>query len=196
MMNKIFLFGVAIVFLMALASADLQKIELYKNERVFVVCQNNGQECSASARANITIIAPNGTFVAVNQTMMKESIGTFFYNRTYNTPGIYHASVLVEDGTSSAPFSFDFQVTPDRRSVGIPMTLYITATVLLLIGLIFSIILFGALSGFIFMATGVYIMIYGLFDFADVYTRAIAFLSIGLGLYLTISSIYEGMIPE
>lgn len=132
---RLILFVIPILFLFSLVSAEIQNLKASQNEKVFVVCQNNGQRCSASATANITVFQPNGTTLASNQAMTKENTDTFYYNRTYNVLGVYHAAGFIQDGSNSAPFSFDFEVTQTGNnqtiSQGINSFGYLILTVLL-----------------------------------------------------------------
>jgi hypothetical protein len=49
----------------------------------------------------------------------------------------------------------------------------------------------GFISGISFIITGVYSMIYGIADLADLYTRAIAIVCLGLGFIIMFMSAYS-----
>jgi disulfide bond formation protein DsbB len=69
----------------------------------------------------------------------------------------------------------------------------VSSLVLLLLAFIFKNYIFAIISGFAFLGTGVYGMIFGFGNMTNLYTRIISYIIIGLGIILTIVSSFDYM---
>jgi hypothetical protein len=151
-------------------------------------CTLNGAIPSALTQYNFTIEYPNGTIYLTNRAATPQGQGMFSYTTSFNSIGVYKVHQFCYDGIYSYSNSEPIDVT----TTGDASTITMTAVIILLI---FSLILFlfaisteneyiGFISGLLFTVTGVFIMIYGFGNLANMYTQAIAYVSIGWGIIL------------
>jgi len=151
--------------------------------------------CSNSTYANISYIKyiSDSTYIINSETIMTKKGNKYNYtissnlnNRTENLEYSYHCDVNGIDVSSGDIINI--------TSTGLNGTLLliILVTVLSFCFLILS--LFGNtefflfVSGCLFLLDGIFMMIFGLNDIMNWYTRSIAFVSLGVGLLLTIGS--------
>jgi hypothetical protein len=140
---------------------------------------------------NITnIYGPNHLVLLGSVAMIKSG---FSFN--YTLSGIYTKELgtyIVEgvcgDGYNIQSFAFKFPVTTTGGDSAISLWI---SLILLAVAIIFLIIAFvldseyvGFMSGIVFIVAGVYIMIYGFGNMADLYTRAVSMLFLAIGLLI------------
>lgn len=203
MIKKYFLLlilaGLLFVFTLPIILADEPEMDfVFKNNEPINlkrVCINNGTWCSSSAICNITIQYPNATLLVDNKEMTNQlSFHSYSIYPTAN--GIYFAAMICYDGADTGSDTFYFKVTPtgDEQGFGLFIVLIISSAVLLFVSYLFSndaSNYLAFLSGVFFMIAGIYSMIYGINDVANLYTRTVAIISIGLGFIFMFASAYE-----
>jgi hypothetical protein len=159
-----------------------------------IQCIINGTFCSGSATCNVSVTNPDGSLLINNQGMTNQGS---FHNYTLPdtaTLGDYLCSATCCDGSyCGTGTDCDYMIT----TTGSDKTLYLPLFLLLGAFIIFGFASYlkneyvGLFSGFLFIIAGVYMMIFGLGNFADMYTRAISFISLGIGLSVCAISMVE-----
>lgn len=154
------------------------------------------QVCQDASYINISSIAlPNSTVIYANTPMVSSGSGEYYFN-FYNTSLIGRYDVRgISDGCDKT-FATYFIVTPTgglESNTYIFIILITIAIVILLLAFILHNYIFSVIAGFAMMAAGVYGMIYGFGDITSVYTRAISYIIIGLGMIIAVTSGLELM---
>lgn len=148
-----------------------------------------GVICSSATTCHITVIKPDSTVLVNNGTMTRSST---YYNYSLDasqtsTLGKYQAVVYCS-GETNAYNQFDYLITLDgidsKSNNNLLLFLIIGGILFLVLGFVFETKLFGILSGALFVTAGIYMMIYGAYNLSNLYTRTLAFISIGLGFIL------------
>ena len=155
-------------------------------------CIDLPQICSTCNYVNMSSIKyPNSTVYNINSNMTK--IGSNF-NYTFCGTSELGKYLVTTCGDKDGYYQcaiYDFEITPtgeDRvNSLGIFIILVMISLLVLVFGLIMKNGFIGAVSGFLFLVTGVYSMMYGIGNLADLWTRSVAFVLIGIGIMLAIS---------
>lgn len=164
---------------------------------LFVPCTNNGTACSASVTCNGTIINPIGTLL-INNEAMTRNIST--YNITLigaqtSVLGEYQFTVTCCDGTDCAAEDLTFIITstgfPETYNIWLVMVLFVISSLLLVFATATSNSTFGFASGTLFILTGLFLMVYGLANIADMYTRGLAIVVIAIGIYIFFVAAYS-----
>lgn len=184
-----FLFGLILV--MGLASST----ELFKQgitNNFAKPCVYNGTWCSSLATCNLTIVNNNGTILMDNQ-LMSNHIS--YHNITLPNLdlGNYKANMVCIDNGYGGTNTWDILITPtgDSRGVGFVLILAISSMLLIIFAVATKNSILGFISGILFIITGVYVMIFGFLNLADLYTRVTALISLGLGVIFMIVSFIE-----
>ena len=189
-MKKEILFSIAVILLSGIALAEIESLGSVKQND----CISLPQVCPNCSWVNISSVTyPNKTMV-VNEWPMTKSGITYNYifcgNKEIGQMIINgHGDV---DGLDT-PFGYDYEVTSTGKTGG-----YIIPLFFMLGGfLIFGIALWqkneyiGLFSGFAFIVSAIYMMIYGLGSLMDTYTRMFSFIALGIGLTICFASVYE-----
>jgi uncharacterized protein YjeT (DUF2065 family) len=159
---------------------------------------------SSWAFCNITnIFGPDNTIRLSNLVMLKNGF-SFTYQLVGNYTsdlGTYVVEGICGDGYNIEPFAYTFKVTTtgdaSSSSLWISLILIIFSIIFLIISLILDNEYLGFITGVLFLVSGIYVMIYGFGDMADLYTRAIGMVLIGIGLLIFfISAFYAYDDPE
>jgi len=193
--NLIWMIGIFLLVSISVVNAETQ---IYKSGEAFNLtreCFYDGAICTGDYDCTITVYNPEGDIIIDNQDMSNQ---TSYYNYSMNplfVNGDYRTRVTCTDGTNSGSEIFYFQITNTGDGTGISMFLIlgITAIVLLIISIAMANYYVSFASGVMFIITGLYVMVYGIKFVADMYTRAVAFVLIGLGLLFTIVSGYHAI---
>ena len=187
-------FLVSMIFLLViipLSSSSIPTLGTFKQNS----CVNLLQTCADCTYNNISSVTqPNGNKGVGIVVMTK--VGTEF---TYNfcntsTSGTYNVNGYGNPGTVLTKWNYNFIITPSGGAEDNTLFFYvfvICAAALLIISLLFKNYVFSILSGFLFIGSGIYSMIYGFGDVTSVYTRIVSFVLIGLGIIITITSAFE-----
>jgi hypothetical protein len=158
-------------------------------------CFYNGAPCDHSVfNCNVTIYYTNNSIFVNNQIMTGQDT---FYNYTiYDTTqpiGFYRCSMHCTDGVNSGSEIFYFKINQsgDNRNLSLFLILSFSSIILLFLAVVWQQEYIGFIAGALFIVTGIYVMIYGFADLADDYTRAIAYVCIGIGLICEVSAGYK-----
>lgn len=176
------------------SSAEIQTLGTFQQYK----CIDLVQICGNCTYVNITSIKlPNSTVALSNVVMTKDRTN---YNYTYCSPpllGEYIVGGVGDDNGVNTVWTYNFFVT----STGLAMSSVWENPLLLIlstISLIFVVLgfwhgnpYFGFIGGAIFMLTGVYTVIYGLNDVANLYTRGIGWTFVGAGLFFSMAAAFE-----
>lgn len=153
------------------------------------------QTCDNCTTVNITSIYSKSTssFNLLTEAVMTKNGTVYSYVPTISLPQGDYAYCTKGDldgaiTTQCVDFSIGFGIM-------IPLILLIAGFCLLALGLYQKEYIIGFSSGFLLSIAGVYLLIYGLSSFNDLYTKTIAYVSLFLGLIVLLSSAYEA-IPE
>jgi hypothetical protein len=178
------------IALVGLASAAISDLGVFQQQE----CVNLYQMCDNCTYVNISSVTfPNSTIDTIEAQMTKNGVD---YNYTYCQTvdlGEYLYKVCGDkDGTFECEV-IKFSVTPtgDERGFGMFLVLIIFAVSCFIISLSADIEFLTFFSGILFLLSGIYAMIYGVGDLADLYTRGIAAVSLGMGLVFIVASVYN-----
>lgn len=200
----ILFFLIILLSISFISSVELTKTSLSEEIEVFkkgdsidlkIQCLNNGTFCTSSASCNLTVMYPNNTLL-VNSLLMTNQVS--FYNFTLpnsQTLGLYACSVTCCDndicGTDSKQCVFRITTTGEDDWNTLPLFLLLGSFIIFGLASYLKNEYIGLLSGFMLLISGVYMMVYGLSLFQDMYTRAISFITLGMGLMVCFISIVE-----
>lgn len=187
-MKKFMTVFVLSLFILSFASAITFK-QYEEDANLKLPCSYYGANCEASAICTISILYPNNTFMIENQNMTNNGNG--MPNITLpNTETIgeynYKLSCTQSGESASSENTFDITTTGIRANNKIPIFLLIFASLLLIMGFLFRSPPTGFFSGILFVLSGMYLMIYGFGDIADLYTRGFALIVLALGAIMSI----------
>lgn len=184
------LFTAAIVFAQTTPESNQDFFGTFKQGD----CINLIQTCSNCTFVNISsVLYPNSSMAIGRVRMTKD--GTF-YNYTFcNTTaqGEYRVTGYgdIDYPAIFETFTYTFIVTPAggmENNLTIFVVMIIVALGILLVGYVFKNDVFAVISGFAFMATGVYGMVYGFASITTLYTRIISYIIIGIGAIISLIS--------
>lgn len=199
-MKKYFPLLILVGFLVVL-TLPLISAEVYKQNSIVelkVPCSYNGTFCDTTALCNITINYPNSSLLVDDGNMTNTGNGMPFYllpDTSITGVYLYNSECCQADACDS--YSSSFEITPS----GIIQTsilenpviiIFITLGIILLIlGIYLSAPAFAFLGALMFLLSGIYTMIYGFNNVADLYTRGIALTLIGIGFIFMFLTVYE-----
>lgn|GEM_PF-5373535 len=200
-MNKLMLLAITSIFLIGLVNAvsndDISYY--YKHGTPFNVtreCFYNGAYCNVSAfSCYLTIFSSNQTTPIVNNTLMTGTPNYYFVEIPYTDwpNGVYRCSISCSDGINSGSEIFYFMInqTGDNRSDSLFLILALGSVIILCIAFLFRNGYIGFSAGALFIVTGIYVMIFGFSSLNNMYTQAISYIFLGMGLMFTIASGYQ-----
>lgn len=184
-MRKLYLLLIFIIFLVSFTSA-LDSLGTFKQGQTVRIVQ----VCEDATYVTISSISfPNSTIAVSNLNMTSSGSGEYHYNfSTTSSLGRYDIRGI-SNGCDKT-FATYFDVT---SSGGNGLTFWIIlifsfAFIFLILSAIIKEELFVYISGICFLVAGVIIMIYGIDVLNDWTTRAIAFISLGLGFIFSIGA--------
>ena len=165
----------------------------YTDINIIETCSVNGFVCPEDFLCNITITDPDENLIVLNEPMTRNDT---VYNYTLiltDTLGGYPYSVDCDNVTQSGREEKVLEVTTTGREPLVKTTIFLTivAFLLFVLALYMKNHAMGFVSGILFLMAGVYFMIYGLENVADMYTRAIAVTLIAFGGFVTVVAGYE-----
>ena len=178
------------IFFFSFASAsiaNLGTVQQYDCIELLQICD----DCTYN---NITSIRyPNRTNNALSSEIEMTRVGTE-YNATFcetSELGEYIVNGKGDtDGTDTWNYVFVVTTTGGTSNISVPIFLLITTMVLFVVGVSIKSPAFGFFSGILAIMIGMYMMIYGFGDIADLYTQAFALIVLGFGF---ITSILAGL---
>jgi len=183
----------ALVCCLILPLVNAQSIGTFKQASAIELTQVCTNETALCDTCNITIIKyPNSTINLQNIVMQKR---TADFNYTLPSSkstalGTYYVLGYCISGSQYQSWSYEFDVTTNGNAN--TMTL-----IALFLIIAFGLFMIGSylrneyvifIAGATLLALGVYLMIYGFGSTMDLYTRILAFVSLGLGLFFTIAA--------
>jgi len=190
-MKKILISFVFGIFLLSLATASIANLGTVQQND----CINLIQTCPDCSYNNITSIAyPNRTTNALSIEKEMTKDGTE-YNYTFcNTSAL--GTYLVNgkgdtDGSDTWNYMFDVTTTGGTSNTIIPIFLLVAASILFVSGITLKSPPFGFFAGVLFIMVGMYLMIYGFGDIADLYTQAFALVTLGFGMITAVLAGYS-----
>lgn len=191
--------GILVLFLPIVAAAEPDYTFKFGENAYFIAsCDVNGVPCDPStASCNMTLREPNGTYIVNYQPMTVNYGGDINYtvdNNLLTVIGeLYNGKINCVQGSENKTATFTAMITPtgQNRTSSLFLILGLASLITLGLGMWLENEYVGFISGALFIVTGVYSMIYGIGNLADLYTRAIAFSSIGLGFIFEIAAGYK-----
>ena len=192
--KKLFLFGITFLFLFSLVSSqeDIKFLGTYKQYNEVTLTQT----CDNCTYVNVTRVKfPNSVETYFFQAMTEMRKGN--YNASFtNTSqlGNYIVTTCGNPDGSYACESYRLQVTTTGSDVlnTIPIFLLILGFCLFGLAIYKELPFLGFGGGIIISIAGVYFIIYGLGLFRDLYTQALGFTSLFIGLIIAFASAFEG----
>jgi len=168
---------------------------------ITVQCANGGAHCSASAVCNITLFYPSNYTIFLNDLPMTNQ--DTFHNITIEGTktckiGDYRGSIVCCDGANCNNADVILRITPsgEDRGTAISLILIFAAIIVILLAFVLKNEYVGFVGGILFIVAGVHIVIYGMLNLSDVYTRTIGITSICLGVIFFIYAAYEGVVNK
>jgi len=169
-----------------------------EDAKLVASCDLNGFPCDPStASCNLTIRnQTEGSYIVNFQPMTMVFGGEINYtikNNLLPLVGNYPGKINCIENGENKTVSFILGVTPtgDDRGFGLFLVLAVASLLILALGIWAENEYVGFLAGALFMVTGIYSMIYGIGNLADLYTRAVGFSSIGLGAIFSLAAGYK-----
>lgn len=200
-MNKTLTSIILSIFLISLASASFTSLGTFKaGEDIRLI-----QLCDDCTFNNITsILHPNSTVILSDIEMSKS--GTEFYyllNASYvGDSGTYKVNGFGDEGATNVIWAYDFEITPSgivTPSIlegGLFLVLILLAFAFLGLGIFLSEPLFVFSSGVLFTLSGIYGMVYGLYDIANMYTRGLSMILILIGIFIILITAWKSLTEE
>ncbi len=190
MKNKILLTIILGMFLLTLASAIDPTYfgKQYEDINIVETCTIRGFPCPSDYLCNITVSDPDLNVIVLNSPMTKNDT---IYNYTFVSTdllGDYDYNVYCDNITYSGNEEGLLRVTTTGREPNMMITilLLLCSLGLFVLALYLKNYAMGFLAGILFLVSGVYLMVTGLGDLADLYTRAIAGVIIAFGGFVTL----------
>jgi len=188
---KLILIAGFMLLALQLCSAEIQSLGVFKSGE----CLSLKQVCANCSFSNVTsVYSPTSIQLMGNHKMTKLSTE---YNYTFcNTTelGQYIVNGVSDVDGENTVWAYDFEITTTGIAGGIiPLLifLFVGACIFLILSISFENYLLGYLSGILFIIAGICVMIYGIGTIADLYTRVIAVVSIGIGIAILLIAAYE-----
>ena len=145
-----------------------------------------------------TLIDPNHNNLVLDSAMT--ALGTSSFNYVLpgsNTSilGIYTVSGSCSDGLNTQAFAYTFEVTTTGKdntsSLWVMLVLLCFSIVILVMAFSFDSIYMAFLSGTLWIISGVLIYFYGFGNISDVYTRAMSFVTLAIGLIIFFAAAFH-----
>ena len=198
MKNKIALLLLVVTLLLPTISATAYTFEYSKDAYFRLSCDTDGTPCNdTTVDCFITLRNPNNEYLLNNIAMTIEASGdaTFIIpasDLTEISPA-YSGKVYCTDGAISNVETFTMEVngTGDDRGIALFIILAIASLLVIILAVVSENEYIGFLGGALFIMTGMYSLIYGIGNLANMYTQAIAYVSIGLGFLFLVAAGYK-----
>jgi hypothetical protein len=178
---------------LSLEPSALTMVGTYKQGDILNIIHN----CKNSTWSNITRITyPNSTFALNTQTAMTKN--GFNYNYSFsntNTLGEYSVyGACDEDGVNTPWYSsFNITTTGQESDNTILLFLALGGFIILIFAFVLKNNYLGFMAGVLFIIFGIFALVYGLGIISDFYTSAIGYVSLGLGLFIFLTSAYSAI---
>jgi hypothetical protein len=161
-------------------------------------CDVDGAPCNDTlVNCFLTVRDPDSNYILNSVSMVVEDNG----DATYTIPGAnltqistaYSGKVYCTNGAVSSTEAFDMEIngTGDDRGNSLFIILAIASLLVIGLAVISENEYIGFMGGALFIMTGIYALIYGIGNLANMYTQAIAYVSIGLGFLFFVAAGYK-----
>lgn len=194
------LFAVAMIFLLALPMVNATDILYGYNDRynsVVFSCSNfTDAPCSAGASCLLTLRNTDsaGTYILQNVTATNRGNGDFNYtvSRILNSAD-YPIKTSCLDGGYTGTSEGIYRVTPtgDDRGISWLLILVLGSVIITILAIATKNAYLGTISGLAWSVGGVYTMIFGFENLANIYTQMTGIVVLGIGIYIMFASIGE-----
>ena len=159
-------------------------------------CITLKQACGACSYNNISSVSyPNSSQAMGQASMIKD--GTEYDYQFCNTAtlGRYIVNGFGDPNAMVETWAYDFEVTTtgNNNNYSIPLFLALGGFILLIFAFTLKNNYLGFMTGILFIILGIYTLVYGLGFVSDLYTSAIAYVSLGLGLFIFLASAYSAI---
>ncbi len=194
----ILMIGMLLMIAPVMATPDYT-FKVGEDAKLIASCDIDGMPCDpATAACNLTIRDPDKNYIVNFQPMTIIFGGDINYTIPTNqitTIGDYPGKIYCMDNGQNKTATFIMAMTPTGKDTGFSLFLIlaISSIAILALGIFSQNEYVGFLAGTLFLTTGLYAIAYGISNFADLYTRAIGFVSLGLGLIFMIAAGYKVM---
>ena len=198
--NKLTLFLLVATLLLPMMSAadDTDYIFEYSADGDFKMsCDIEGAPCTAATNCSLTLRGPDNSYLLDEVDMVIAANG----DATYTIPAAsltqistaYSGKVYCTNGAIDNTVTFTMEVngTGDDRGNDLFLILALASLVVIGLAVVSENEYIGFMGGALFIVTGMYALIYGIADLANMYTQAIAYVSIGLGFLFLIAAGYK-----
>ena len=190
------MFGILALLLIAGVYADtttvIQTLGTFKQGD----CITLRQVCSTCSQNTIISISnPNSTTV-LGTTAMVPNGNEYVYVFCNSTDlGRYIVNGYGDPGGTPQTWAYDYYITTTGNNFpyAIPLFLGLAAFILLIMGFWIKNNYVAFISGALFVVLGLYLMIYGLSIISDMYTNALAWVTLGIGLLLILASAFSAI---
>jgi hypothetical protein len=187
---------VSLLIVLPLISAEQESLGTFKTND----CVQLRQSCGNCTYSNITQVLYPNSYEALNMISMERNNEN--YNYTFCSTSQNGQYIVVGfsdvDGIKTM-WAYDFFVTPTgviQQSIfnnAIPLILILIAIALLVLGYVMKSYPIGFISATMWMASGVYIIIYGFNSYTDNYTTGLGIVLAAIGFIIAMVSGYEGV---
>jgi hypothetical protein len=158
-------------------------------------CYYNGANCPSTTLCNITVYQedPNNVIIVDNQPM---TYNPSFFNYTLPgnnwSTGAYKCDMVCTYNSLSGSQRFYLNIG-SGGNLTIFIILAIASFLVLIAGIYLQNEYIGFISSVLWIATGLYVLIFGLVDLENLYTQSLGWVSLGLGLVFLLSSAYSAI---
>ena len=188
-----------ICLLLIMVSTSVEAVSYFKYGEVPIElkreCFYEGDLCDSDYNCSITVYDQN-LDVMVDNVVMNRTAAYYEHNVTGMLEvGEYRTRMTCDDGAYAGSEVWYFEITNTGDGTGNRMFLIlgILSFVLLFTSVFMRSYNLGFAAGVMFLVTGMYTMIYGIDLVSDMYTRAIAFVFLGLGILFVIYGGYNSV---
>lgn len=198
MKHIILMIGIFLLMIVpVMAATPDYTFKVGEDANLIASCDIDGVPCDPSTGAcNLTLRDPDDNYVVNYQPMTLKFGGDINYTLQTNQItqiGDYSGKINCMDGGQNKTANFIMAITPTGKNTGygLFLILAISSIAILVLGIWAENEYVGFLAGTLFMVTGLYSLAYGISNLADLYTRAIGFVCLGLGLIFMIAAGYK-----
>jgi len=198
MNNKLGLLLITMLVVLPMISAADYTFEYSKDADFKFSCDSDGSPCNATlVDCYLTLRAPNNDYLLDSVTMAIQDNGDARYiipaHNITQISSAYTGKVYCTNGVigNTETFTMEINGTGDDRGNGLFIILALSSLLVIGLAVIAENEYIGFMGGALFIITGVYSLIYGIGNLANMYTQAIAFVSIGLGFLFLIAAGYK-----
>lgn len=196
--NKLGLLLMAMIIVLPMISAADYTFEYSTDADFKFSCDSDGSPCNATeVDCFLTLRAPDNGYLLDSVTMAIQDNG----DARYIIPAInitqistaYSGKVYCTNGAigNTETFTMEINGTGDDRGNDLFIILALASLLVIGLAVIAENEYIGFMGGALFIMTGIYALIYGIGNLANMYTQAIAYVSIGLGFLFLVAAGYK-----